>query len=463
MSAPAREESQPIGVFEGRSLKDELSSLKIDRKTRSAPKPAATNLGSVERGTAAIAPARRPRGSGSVGLRLLSLLLWIIPIGLIGGGGYFAYEQYRKAQPKLKVTLESVSAMTTGEAGRILTAKGYIRSFQQAKIGAMKPGRIARLFVKEGMRVNAGDPIAELEHTEFDAQLTSRKASLARSESELNEARVDLQFKEIKSKRAQRLRERGQVSNEEAEDALSAFRMAEERVRTLEAAIEVQKAQIGEIETAIRDMTIFAPFAGTVLEKAAEVGETIMLGGLGAASGRGSVVTLADLDDLEVETDIEENALGKLKDPKLFPNEKQFAEIQVLAFPEMRYLGVLDRVVPLGDRARGTVKVYVKIKNPDARLFPELVANVSFLREGSSASTGMAETSLYISSGSVVKEGDQTFAWVVDSENIAHKREIRVTFEKERARVESGLKANERVVTNPDSKLSDGMLVAVAT
>jgi RND family efflux transporter MFP subunit len=473
MSAPARDGISTEDSAR-RSLKDELSALKIDRGRKrsyggdATRRPSPVSASPIEPARTRLEPIvrtpRRRADAGAFGLRLLSLLLWIIPLGLIGGGGYFAYLQYAKAQPKLVVNLESVSAMTTGEASRVLTAKGYIRSFQQAKIGVKTPGRIAKLFVKEGMRVQEGDPLAELEHTELDAQLASRRLMLARSEAELKEAEVDREFKASKARRAERLRAINQMSVDEAEVAISAARIAERRVETLQAAIKYQTAQIREIEVAIADMTIRAPFSGTVTEKAAEVGETVMIGGLGGNSGRGAVVSLADLDDLEVETDIEERALGQLKDPKLDPNEKQEAEIQVLAFPDLRYKGVLDRVVPLGDRARGTVKVYVKIKDADARLFPELVANVSFLRDGSKATSGAVQTSLYVSPTAVVEEGEATYAWVVDGENVARKRPIEGRRDGGRFLVLSGLKANERVIVNPDAgKLVEGQIVAPAS
>ncbi|GIW88602.1 MAG: acriflavin resistance protein [Isosphaeraceae bacterium] len=473
MSAHAHETPSVEAMPPPRSLKDELSALRIDRERKrfsgtqrssSGVRPAPDSLEPISPRRDPLVRPRRTADAGSLGLRVLSLLLWLIPLGLIGGGSYFAYVQYSKAQPKLVVNLETVSAMTSGEAGRILTAKGYIRSFQQAKIGVKTPGRIAKLFVKEGMRVQEGDPLAELEHTELDAQLASRRLMLARSEAELAEAEVDYEFKAAKARRAERLRALNQMSIDEAEQAISAAQIAARRIESLKAAIEYQKAQIHEIEVAIADMIIRAPFSGTVTEKAAEVGETVMIGGLGGNSGRGAVVSLANLDDLEVETDIEERALGLLKDPKLYPDQPQEAEIQVLAFPEMRYRGVLDRVVPLGDRARGTVKVYVKIKNPDARLFPELVANVSFLREGSQAAAGTVQTSLYISPASVVERDGRTYAWVVDGENVAHERLIEGRRDGERFLVVSGLRANERVIVNPDlSKLRDGQPVSPAS
>jgi HlyD family secretion protein len=60
-------------------------------------------------------------------------------------------------------------------------------------------------------------------------------------------------------------------------------------------------------------MFVRAPFAGTVISKDAELGESIMPGGMGEASGRGSVVTIADLDHLEVECDVKEDFISRIR------------------------------------------------------------------------------------------------------------------------------------------------------
>ena len=119
-------------------------------------------------------------------------------------------------------------------------------------------------------------------------------------------------------------------------------------------------------------MFIYAPFDGTVVTKDAEKGESIMPGGMGASSGRGSVITLAKLDELEVDTDVKEDYLGQL-------HKGQPTQVVVDAVPDRRYKGRLREIIPMGDRTRGIVKVKVSILDPDERLFPELSATVHFL------------------------------------------------------------------------------------
>src|SRR5947209_4585141 len=145
------------------TLRDELASLKIERKgsvgRRSTKKHSGRASGRFD--------------GGGLGLRLLSLLLWLVPLSLLGVGGTFAYRQYQQIRSKPEVQVGLVQTMTTGEAEKLLSAKGYLKSRNQATIGAKVPGRLMELYVEEGSRVRKGQLLAVLEHNDLDAQLES--------------------------------------------------------------------------------------------------------------------------------------------------------------------------------------------------------------------------------------------------------------------------------------------------
>jgi len=191
------------------------------------------------------------------------------------------------------------------------------------------------------------------------------------------------------------------------------------------------------------------------LAKGAEVGETITPGGMGAASGRGSVVTMANLDQLEVETDITEAQISKV-------SVGQPAEVMVTAAPGRRYQGRVRKIVPLGDRARATIKVYVQIVDPDDRLFPELVAIVNFLpnKERAEAKTAMA--GLFVPKAAVIEDGQSSFVWRIEQDKTVRKSPVLTTPKSDDLlKVEDGLKAGDRVVLNPGPELSENMKVSL--
>ena len=185
-------------------------------------------------------------------------------------------------------------------------------------------------------------------------------------------------------------------------------------------------------------MHIYAPFDGTVVEKQGEVGEIITPMAMSSSLGRSAVVTIADLEHMDVETDISENLLSRIA-------LGQPAEVSVSAVPNKRYRGRLRQIIPMGDRTRGTVKVKVEILDPDDKLFPELAATVHFLPARPCTARMPTARSCSCPSRPSFQENGHDYVWVVEQEVAAsRKRQVEVaTTNDDLARVESGLEAGE--------------------
>jgi RND family efflux transporter MFP subunit len=199
-------------------------------------------------------------------------------------------------------------------------------------------------------------------------------------------------------------------------------------------------------------MFIFAPFDGTVVTKDAEKGESIMPGGMGASSGRGSVITLAKLDELEVDTDVKEDYLGQL-------HKGQPTQVVVDAVPNRRYKGRLREIIPMGDRTRGIVKVKVAVLDPDKRLFPELSATVHFLPDqtGEAEANQALEKSVFAPIAAIQGADADKYVWVLEVTKV---RRAAVTTQGEAneglIRITSGLSGGEQLVTDPPPHLEPG-------
>jgi RND family efflux transporter MFP subunit len=407
-----------------------------------------------------VVPARAsaPAGAarrGDGGIRLLSALIWLIPLGLLGAAGVYAVRQYDQIRTKPEVKVALVQEMTSGEAEKLLSAKGYLKSRHQSLIGAKVPGRVEQMLVEEGTKVKQGDVLAVLEHNELKALLASRRAMLQQKEAELKEARVDLQQKQREELRADRLQSQRMLALEEKEKAESARLICAAKVQALEAAIELTKANIKETEENIHIMYLFAPFDGTVVEKQGEVGEVITPSAMSASISRSAVVSLANLSMMDVEADIAESLLSRVA-------INQPAEVSVSAVPGRRYRGRLRQIIPMGDRTRGTIKVKVEILDPDEHLFPELVATVHFLPDKAVKNPDASRAFLFVPKAAVFEENGHDYTWVVDSRPAVHKQRVEVAeTAADLARVESGLKNGESVVVNPPKALREGSQVKV--
>lgn len=422
------------------TLRDDLASLKIERRSRDDYKP-----------TAAV-----PRRSGGGGFGFLALLLWLIPLALLGFAGQYAYRQYEQIRPKPEVSVGIVQTMTSGEAEKLLTAKGYLKSRHQSMIGTRIPGRVEKMYVEEGSRVKKGDVLAVLEHNEMKALLASREAQVKRSEASLEEAKVDLKEKTWEAERAERLRTKQMVATEDYQKAIAAKGMAAARVDALTASITFDKANVEETKASIGYMKLVAPFDGTVVDKQGEIGEIINPMSMSASTGRSAIVTLANLEQMEVDTDVAENLLSRIA-------IGQPAEVSVSAVPGKHYQGKLRQITPISDRARGTVKVKVEIIDPDEHLFPELVATVHFLPDKALNNPNATKAFLFVPKSAIFEDNGLTFAWVVGPGSSLLKRKVEVaTTNDELARVESGLKTGDAVVLNPAKTLRENETVKVA-
>jgi RND family efflux transporter MFP subunit len=378
-----------------------------------------------------------------------------MPLGLLGAGGYYGWTQYQTIRARPEVNTVAVQEMTVGEATKLLSAKGYLKSRNQAMIGARVPGRVQGLFIEEGQKVKKGQLLAVIEHNDIDAQLETRTAMILRAKSELAETRADLAEKQRKASRASRLASKGTISTEEAEQLDAAAQMTQARLSALEAGIKYQEALAQETRETLKNMEIVAPFDGTVVKKDAEVGEMITGGGMGSglSIGRSAVATLANLNLMDVETDISENMLSRI-------GIGQPAEISVSAVPDKRYQGRLRQIIPISDRARGTVKVMVEILHPEDRLFPELVATVHFLPDKAIKAPDEGKVQLFVQKSALFEENGHSHVWVIGSRDTVKKVQVDVVVTKDDlARVESGLKSGDIVVVNPPKTLRDGETV----
>jgi RND family efflux transporter MFP subunit len=368
------------------------------------------------------------------------------------------YRQYEQIRSKPEVTVGVVQQMTLGEAEKLLSSKGYLKSRHQAMIGTRIAGRVEEMRVKERDQVEKGEILAVIEHHDMDAMLLQRKAGLIRCQAELEEAKFDLWDKDRQEKRLERLISQKMAPQEDYEKAVAARKMTEARVSALEASTKVMKANVEETEATIKyQMYLYAPFDGTVVEKQGEVGEVINPMAMSSSLGRSAVVTIADLNSMDVEADIPEEQMYRVI-------EGQPAEVSVTAVPSKRYRGRLRQITPMGDRTRATVKVKVEILDPDDKLFPELAATVHFLPDKKWAESDANRSYLFVPVEAVFQDDGHDCVWLLDDQLRVVRRRIEVANSQSgTTRVESGLKLQDKVVLSPPKGLRDGDVVREAT
>jgi RND family efflux transporter MFP subunit len=404
----------------------------------------------------------RPQGRASSGLpKFLGL---VIILALLGVGGWFAWPSLAgladrewipdavRTRPEVRVSKVVVEVGRAADA--VVVATGYIESYRQANIGARAAGRIEQVMVEEGSPVKEGEVIAVLDHKDIDAALAGARAALKRAEAELGENEVAIARTKNDLDRTTKLREGGALPESEHDQAYFQHRAMIAKHDTLKAAIASAAARVQEAEQFKENMIVRAPFDGTVISKDAEVGESILPGGMGEASGRGSVVTVADLQRLEVDCDVKEDYISRIRAG--LP-----CEVAVDAVPDRRYAAKVRKVIPMGDRARATIKVKVQILDADERLFPDMSATAYFLPETQDKDVQSGKKRVFCDSGAVVtSNGKSTSVWTIDDRSRAHLVEVSVGGEKDgRTEILAGLSGGERVIVRPPDGMQDGSVV----
>lgn len=310
-----------------------------------------------------------------------------------------------------------------------LEVKGYLIPAQQIAVSPIEvAGRIIELNVVEGKSFKKGDVLAKIEAVNYLAQWTESQAALASAQKRLEASKqkyaalmpdsvrkvevtqVEEELKESEAQRARMADEVGRLerlgtsaADRESKQARFDLQANEARVRRLTATlailkegprqeqksaadadvqgakadVEVAQARLAQAQWRLDNCVIRSPIDGTVLTKKAEWGS--LVNPLAFSASSGSVCDIANLADLEVDLEIPERDIAKLK-------AGQRCRIKADAYSDKVYEGRLDRIMPIANRAKSIVNVRVKVKLPDGEtpgtfLKPEMGAVVSFLAD----------------------------------------------------------------------------------
>ena len=336
-----------------------------------------------------------------------------------------------------EVGTATVRLLTQAEASSVLTATGYTYARERASVGAKIIGRVERLLVDEGDRVDRGDTIAVLDSDDLMAELRQRRAALLAVRANL----ADVQRQEA---RLARLLAENAIAQAEYDAEAT-------RLEVTEAQVAVAQANLANAQARLEYAVITAPIPGVVIERRIEVGEMVAPGGFRTQQATGAIVRIANPESLEVEADINESYISRL-------SIEQPAIIRVDAVPGVEYHGRLRQIVPTADRQRAVVEVKVTIDDRDERLLPDMSCNVTFLEEESEADDG--PTVVAPRAGILEDAGGRYVFRIADG----RVRRTAVDLGEEvgdGVEIRSGLSGGERVVVSGADGLVDGSRVRV--
>jgi HlyD family secretion protein len=276
-------------------------------------------------------------------------------------------------RPSVAVETATAAQVYPSQAYTVLNATGYVVAQRKAAVASKATGRLEWLGVREGSTVKAGEIIARLENRDVAAQMDQAAANIKVAEANLEQGEAELKDAERALKRSADLLDKKFVSAAAHDIAIARHARAQAAITGFRASIAAARANHRAAQVAVEQTLIRAPFDGVVLTKNANVGDVITPFS-SALGSQAAVVTMADMSTLEVEADVSEQNIGKVR-------LGQPCEVQLDALPEGRFRCEVHRLVPTVDRSKATVTVKVRFVDKDGRVLPEMSAKVAFLSQ----------------------------------------------------------------------------------
>ena len=409
---------------------------------------------------------------------------WIIGgVGLLVllGIGRVVYSTLNAAP--LVETVRVMASSSADDPGTVLNATGYIVAHHEIEVASKVVGKVAWIGVEKGNHVTKGQVLVRLEDTEYRAQLEEAEGNLANLQAKLLElengsrpqeideakanlaqAQADLANAKLVYDRNKSLASEGIVSKQDFDNAQYAYQNDLAKVKSLQEAYNLVEvgprkedidAMRGQVEQAqglvafdqdqLDNTVIRAPIDGTILERAVEQGEFVTNGFVGDKGAKGYVVTLADLNDLQVELEIAQNDFAKL-------HMGQVGIVTTDAFPDRKYQGRLTEISPKADRQKATVQVKVQVLHPDSYLRPEMNASVAFLANERPQSRTSARPVITVPASAVLNG-----AVFVVFNGHAVRRAVKVAATTSQGvQIQDGLIGGEDVIVHPSPDMKDG-------
>jgi HlyD family secretion protein len=413
---------------------------------------------------------------------------WIltgIAVLVLLGVATLAYRLLTPDAPEVEVTRAMAESNDVG--GVVLSASGYIVAHHKINVNSKVTGRVAWIGVEKGDKVKEGQVLVRLEDEEFRAQYEqakgavenarayldelqhgSRPEEIQQAQHNLDEARATAANDKINLDRTRNLVGQGVLSQQALDDATAKYEADQQRANSLDKSFALAKlgprqeeiaratgalAQaVGQMQYAKSQLdatVIRAPVTGTILDRKSEKGELVTSQFASGAEGgpQGSVVALADLNDLQVELDIAQDDFAKL-------GPKQRGVVTTDAFPDRKYNGVIAEISPEANRQKATVQVKVQIQNPDEYLRPEMNSTVKFLANEDKTSSKQA-SGVFIPA-TAVRDRDGKKVVFLAFNGKALMREVRIVSQRSGGYLVSGLVGGEDVITTAPQNLRNG-------
>ena len=231
----------------------------------------------------------------------------------------------------VSVTTEKV---TKREIVEMIPANGKIKPVVEVKISPDVSGEIVELNFKEGDQIKQGDLIIKIKQDVYISMRDRAEASLNSVKAQLTQQQAQFVQTEQTYLRNKALYEQRVISQSDYEASLAQYSVAQEQIKAAEFNVKSSLAALKEAEENLTKTTIYAPMSGIVSKLSVEKGERVV--GTSQMAGT-EMLRIADLDDMEVLVDVNENDIVRV-------HQGDTATIEVDAYPNRKFTGIVTQI-----------------------------------------------------------------------------------------------------------------------
>lgn len=303
---------------------------------------------------------------------------------------------------------------------------GSLQPVTKAELNAEVSGIVTKIMKDNGDSVKAGELLVQLDQTTYRDKLMSAQESERSASVTADQAQKQL-------RRMQQLNKQNLVTAEILE-------AAEIKANQASSDLASSKARLVEARQQLERTEVRAPFAGVISARKTSAGDTAQIGK--------ALMVVIDPSSMRFEGFIAADQVGSVK-------VGQSVNFKVNGYPNQRFTGTINRINPQANELTRQVQVFVELSSQDslvAGLYAEGFIDVA------------SEQSVMLDSSSIVREGDNTFVWLVANNKLA---KTPVTLGSRDPRfgtyqVVAGVKVGDAILRHPVGGVKDGIAITLA-
>jgi RND family efflux transporter MFP subunit len=346
-----------------------------------------------------------------------------------------------------------VAEVTRAASDSALELAGSIQALAEAPVLARADGYLAKRLADIGDRVKAGEPLAEIDAPELDAQVRQSRAAVEQAKAaveqgiaDLERGKSDLELARVTAERWAKLAEEGVASKQENDAYQSQYKSRAAAALALEkailshrSAVAVAEANLARLEKIGSYRVVRAPFDGVITLRNVDPGALVN-------AGSTLLYRIAQIDNLRVYVNVPQSHAGAVR-------VGDAADIAVSNLPGRTFAGAVTRTAGALDPGSRTMLAEVSVRNSDRALMPGMYAQVGL-------HSGRAAPPLTIPADALIVRAEGTQVAVLREGGVIHLQPIRVARDYgARLEVAEGLQAGDVVVLNPGDIAREGAKV----